>query len=96
MGSALEPYINKVVSIITSDGRNFIGTLKGFDQTINIILDDSHERVFSSTQGVEQIQLGLHIIRGDNIAIIGELDEEVDARLDLSAIKAEPLNAIVH
>jgi len=29
-------------------------------------------------------------------AVIGELDEEVDARLDMSAIKAEPLNAIVH
>ncbi|KAI1239267.1 hypothetical protein IHE44_0012382 [Lamprotornis superbus] len=30
------------------------GTLKGFDQTINLILDESHERVFSSSQGVEQ------------------------------------------
>jgi len=96
MAAALEPYVNKVVSVVTCDGRNFIGTLKGFDQTINVILDDSHERVFSSTQGVEQIQLGLHIIRGDNIAVVGELDEEVDARLDMSAIKAEPLNAIIH
>lgn len=43
------------------------GTLKGFDQTINIILDESHERVYSSTTGVEQVMLGLHIIRGDNV-----------------------------
>lgn len=43
------------------------GTLKGFDQTINLIIDDSHERVFSPNQGVEQVQLGLHIIRGDNV-----------------------------
>jgi len=43
------------------------GTLKGFDQTINIILDDSHERVYSPNQGVEQIILGLHLIRGDNV-----------------------------
>jgi len=43
------------------------GTLKGFDQTVNIILDESHERVFSSGSGVEQVLLGLYIIRGDNM-----------------------------
>lgn len=43
------------------------GTLKGFDQTINLILDESHERVYSNTQGVEQVVLGLYIIRGDNM-----------------------------
>ena len=43
------------------------GTLKGFDQTINLILDESHERVYSTNQGVEQVVLGLHIIRGDNV-----------------------------
>ena len=87
MASSIESYVNRMVSIITSDGRNFIGTLKGFDQTINIILDDTHERVYSSATGVEQVVLGLHIVRGDNIAVIGELDEEVDQRLDLSNIK---------
>lgn len=45
------------------------GTLKGFDQTINLILDESHERVFSTTQGVEQVILGLYIIRGDNVYV---------------------------
>ncbi|KYM87343.1 N-alpha-acetyltransferase 38, NatC auxiliary subunit, partial [Atta colombica] len=82
--------------IITSDGRNFIGTLKGFDQTINLILDESHERVYSTTQGVEQVVLGLHIIRGDNVAIVGEIDDEMDARLDLSTIRADPLSSITH
>lgn len=56
MASALESFVNRTVSIITADGRNFVGTLKGFDQTINLILDDTHERVFSSTQGVEQVK----------------------------------------
>ena len=95
MASSIESYVNRMVSIITADGRNFGGTLKGFDQTINVILDDTHERVYSSTTGVEQVVLGLHIVRGDNIAIIGELDEEVDQRLDLSNIKAEPVMSIV-
>lgn len=96
MASGLESYVNHTVSIITSDGRNFVGTLKGFDQTINLILDESHERVYSTHQGVEQVVLGLHIIRGDNVAIVGELDENLDSRLDLSSIRADPLNHVVH
>ncbi|RXM30468.1 U6 snRNA-associated Sm-like protein LSm8 [Acipenser ruthenus] len=76
--------------------RNRTGTLKGFDQTINLILDESHERVFSSTQGVEQVVLGLYIVRGDNVAVIGEIDEETDSALDLGNIRAEPLNSVVH
>ena len=72
------------------------GLLKGIDVTYNAILEDSFERVFSPSAGVEQIKLGLYIIRGDNIAVIGELDVEVDGRLDWSALMADPLASIVH
>ncbi|XP_011310455.1 U6 snRNA-associated Sm-like protein LSm8 [Fopius arisanus] len=96
MASGLESYVNHTVSIITADGRNFIGTLKGFDQTINLILDESHERVYSLSQGVEQVVLGLHIIRGDNVAIVGELDDGMDSRLDLGSIRAEPITSVAH
>jgi U6 snRNA-associated Sm-like protein LSm8 len=94
--AALEGYINRMVSVITADGRNFVGTLKGFDQVINIILEDTHERVFSTTSGVEQVVLGLHIVRGDNIAVVGEIDEDLDKRWDLSSVRAEPIVSIVH
>ena len=60
MTATLESYLNRMVSIITADGRNFVGTLKGFDQTVNLILDDTHERVFSSTNGVEQVTYMKH------------------------------------
>ncbi|XP_072025563.1 U6 snRNA-associated Sm-like protein LSm8 [Amphiura filiformis] len=96
MASGLEGYINHTVSVITNDGRQIVGTLKGFDQTINLILDESHERVYNSVSGVEQVVLGLYIIRGDNIAIIGEVDEDTDSALDLANIKAEPLNPVTH
>lgn len=46
------------------------GTLKGFDQSINLILDDSYERVYHPDKGVEQAVLGLYIIRGDNMWVI--------------------------
>ena len=45
----------------------FEGKLRGFDQTVNLILEGSHERVYSSTSGVEKVPLGLYIIRGDNV-----------------------------
>ena len=43
-----------------------------------------------------QVVLGLHIVRGDNIAVIGEIDEEIDKRLDLKNVRAEPITSIVH
>lgn len=40
--------------------------------------------------------LGLYIVRGDNIALVGEVDEDIDAEIDLAMLKAEPLKAVVH
>ncbi|VDQ15297.1 unnamed protein product [Trichobilharzia regenti] len=40
----------------------YYGTLKGFDNVVNLVIKDSHERVFSPTEGVEQVPLGLFII----------------------------------
>ncbi|XP_054976281.1 U6 snRNA-associated Sm-like protein LSm8 [Sorex araneus] len=76
MISARESYINQTVAVITSGEKMIAGTLKGFDQTINLILHESRERVFSSSQGVEQVVLGLYTVRGDNVAVIGEINEE--------------------
>ena len=96
MAATLESYINRSVLVITGDGRVIVGTLKGFDQTINIVLDDSHERVFSTAEGVDRVNLGLYIVRGDNVATIGEVDTELDRKLDMTKLKAEPLNPVVH
>ncbi|KAG6550026.1 hypothetical protein Mapa_008539 [Marchantia paleacea] len=93
--SGLESLIDQTISVITNDGRN-IGVLRGFDQATNLILDESHERVYSTKAGVEQLVLGLYIIRGDNIGVVGELDEELDSNLDLSSLRAHPLKPVVH
>ncbi|AEE34415.1 Small nuclear ribonucleoprotein family protein [Arabidopsis thaliana] len=137
--TGLETLVDQIISVITNDGRNIVGVLKGFDQATNIILDESHERVFSTKchlfnrilrkltqifkiglvlqffvcmsghvdtsldkcswiflEGVQQHVLGLYIIRGDNIGVIGELDEELDASLDFSKLRAHPLKPVVH
>eukprot|EP00250_Pteridium_aquilinum_P024668 c29420_g1_i1 orf=495-788(-) len=94
--TSLESLVDQTISVITNDGRNIVGVLKGFDQATNLILDESHERVYSTKVGVEPIVLGLYIIRGDNIAVVGELDEELDANLDLDSVRAHPLKPVQH
>lgn len=67
----------------------------GFDQLINLILVDTFERIFSMN-GMEQISLGLKIIRGDNVAIIGLIEEGIEQEIDYSKIKGEPIKEVVH
>ena len=43
------------------------GDLKGFDQTTNVVLADSMERIYSTEEPVEESPLGLYVIRGDNM-----------------------------
>ena len=86
----------EIISVLTCDGRNIVGYLRGFDQTVNLILDECHERVYSQTAGVEQVALGLYIIRGDNVAVVGELDEDKDTAIDYTTVRAEPLKPVVH
>ena len=77
----LHEYLDKVVSVITNDGRNIIGTLKGYDQVCNVIVAQSSERVFDPKSPTQMIPLGVDVIRGDNIAVIGMIDgDSIDVK----------------
>ena len=76
------------VAVITCDGRIINGTLTGYDQLQNLILKNANERVYpmlenqdddeqEGNQIVEQVPLGLYVIRGDNVAIISDVIEDV-------------------
>lgn len=39
--------------------------LAGFDQKSNIVLADCKERVYSLDEGVEEIPLGLYLVKGE-------------------------------
>ncbi|EFN59912.1 hypothetical protein CHLNCDRAFT_132948 [Chlorella variabilis] len=94
--AGLAQYVDTTVSVITNDGRTIVGTLRGYDQATNLILDECHERVYSSKNGVEQLVLGLYVIRGDNIAVIGEIDDDKDASIDFNQVRAPPLKSVAH
>ncbi|XVF70575.1 hypothetical protein PTKIN_Ptkin11bG0173000 [Pterospermum kingtungense] len=83
-GPGLESLVDRNHAVIN---HLFLGILKGFDQATNIILDESHERVYSTKEGVQQLCVG---------SVVGELDEELDSALDLSNLRAHPLKPVIH
>ncbi|KAA6354016.1 MAG: putative small nuclear ribonucleoprotein splicing factor [Streblomastix strix] len=92
----MDVFVGHAVLALTNDGRVILGRLRGFDQTANCVLEKAQERQYSMEEGVQTIDLGTLILRGDNVACIGEIDNEIDKSVDLSSIKAEPLQHIIH
>jgi len=92
--SGLQGYVDRRVLLILQDGRAIVGVMAGFDQKSNVVLSDSKERVYSMDEGVEEIPLGLYLVKGDMIVLIGEIDDAVDQAVDLSTIHAEPIPPI--
>ncbi|CAO3682446.1 unnamed protein product [Umbelopsis vinacea] len=90
--SLLNSFLDKVVSVITLDGRVIVGTARGFDSSGNVILEKCHERVFSA-EGTEIVPLGLYVIRGDSVSIIGQIDTDAEAEMSIEELRAEPLAA---
>ncbi|KAI6107582.1 hypothetical protein EV401DRAFT_2059942 [Pisolithus croceorrhizus] len=85
--SSLQGYIDRRVLLVLQDGRAIVGVLAGFDQKSNVV-------VYSLDEGVEEIPLGLYLVKGDMIALIGEIDDAIDQAVDLSTIRAEPITPI--
>jgi U6 snRNA-associated Sm-like protein LSm8 len=92
----LQDFVEQRITVLTNDGRQFMGSLRGFDQHLNLVLEACAERVYHSDSGVETVPLGLYVVRGDNVNVIGEVDEEVDSAIDLSSIRAAPLKPLAH
>ena len=84
---------SKPVSVVTNDGRHFLAKLASFDQKLNLVLRDCQERIYSPGEPVSSHSLGLFFLRGDNVGLIGEVDPDLDAQIDYSAIKTGPLRA---
>ena len=92
---SLPELVGKVVTVLTLDGRTLVGTLRGLDALCNLVLEGAHERVFSAAGGVEREPLGLFLVRGDTVAVIGELDEAEDAKVDWANVRGAALASVV-
>lgn len=65
--SLLEKCIDKRVSLLIKDGRVLEGKLMGFDEYMNMVLDDTMETAATKDEGR---RLGNVILRGNNIVSI--------------------------
>lgn len=83
----LTSYLRKRVSVITTDGRNLIGVLHSADQVLNVVLTSCIERVLAphdadKPQPVEEVQLGVLMIRGSDVVSVALIDVYEEARTD--------------
>lgn len=91
--------LSETVTIITSDGRTLTGQLLGHDQTTNLILSSTVERIFASPDSEDpsqEVEHGLYLIRGDNVAVCGLVDEEAERGIDWTKVRAHPLGGMKH
>jgi U6 snRNA-associated Sm-like protein LSm8 len=67
--------------------------MAGFDQRSNIVLSDCKERVFSMDEGVEEIALGLYLVKGDMMyAISTSYSDRIDALFFVSSTAVSLVN----
>ncbi len=96
MASDLKELVGRRIAVVTNDGRVYWGRLEGLDQKINLVLLECEERVYSEAQPVDVVPMGLFLVRGDNVAVVAEVDAEADAQAGGVEARAAPLKAIVH
>ncbi|KAK1757459.1 hypothetical protein QBC47DRAFT_156774 [Echria macrotheca] len=96
---SLNAYVGKKVCIITTDGRNLVGNLASYDNTTNLVLSGTIERVIRSVEDGEpsaEIPHGLYIIRGENVCLVGLVDEALDASINWTEVKGAPIGTTKH
>jgi len=62
----LEENLGKTVLVRLRGGKNLRGRLKGFDQHLNLVLEEADD--ITDAENIEK--LGVIIVRGDNVVII--------------------------
>ncbi|KAK4101657.1 Sm-like ribonucleoprotein [Parathielavia hyrcaniae] len=96
---SLNAYVEKKVCIITTDGRNLVGVLATHDHTTNLVLKNTVERVIRSPDDGEpsaEVPLGLYIIRGENVCLVGLVDEALDASINWTEVQGAPIGTTKH
>ncbi|KAI5285191.1 hypothetical protein KEM52_002561 [Ascosphaera acerosa] len=93
---SLSSYVNKRVCVLTVDGRTLVGTLLSTDQLTNLVLQNTIERIIREPDDPEpstEIEHGLYLIRGDNVVVVGEVDEAVDGQIDWTKVRGEVIKS---
>ena len=92
--ASLLEQLDKRILIVLSDGRHLVGVLRSFDQFLNLVVEDTSERILMPGLYCD-VPLGLYIVRGDNIVLLGEIDaEKEEHEMPLKRVDPEDLGEI--
>lgn len=96
---SLQGYVNKKVLVLTSDSRTLVGTLLSCDQMTNLVLSQTIERIIRTPDDAEpssEVAHGLYLIRGDNVAVVGLVDEQLDEDINWTDVKGSIIGGVKH
>eukprot|EP00897_Mesotaenium_endlicherianum_P007339 jgi/Mesen1/6633/ME000034S06078 len=65
----LKKYMDKKLNIKLNANRNVVGVLRGFDQFMNLVLDNTVE-----VNGQDRNEIGMVVIRGNSVVMIEALE----------------------
>ncbi|KAJ3879256.1 U6 snRNA-associated Sm-like protein LSm7 [Lentinula edodes] len=68
----LSKYVNERIRVKFTGGREVTGVLKGYDQLLNLVLDDVEEDV--EVPQPRKRSLGLAVLRGPTIILLSPVD----------------------
>ena len=91
--------LTEKVLVLTADGRTLTGTLLSCDQVTNLVLQDTVERVIrpqDDPEESEEVPHGLYLVRGENVAICGLVDEELDGSIDWAKVRGSVVGGVKH
>jgi U6 snRNA-associated Sm-like protein LSm8 len=66
---------------------------------MNLVLTSATERIIrpiEEDEPSEEVPLGLYIIRGDSVAVVGRVDEDIDGKIDWGKVHGEVLGGTRH
>ncbi|CAG9333884.1 unnamed protein product [Blepharisma stoltei] len=91
MVSTLDQFVEREIYVISTDGRQYQGILKGFDQAVNLIVSQCKLISWNQDCPRDEIDCQIMIIRGDTVVLLGLKDPA----MELPDI-ADPIPQIIH
>jgi len=92
--ASLAEELDKSMLVVLRDGRKIIGMMRSFDQFANIVLESAVERIVVGSRYAD-VPLGLYVIRGENVVLLGEVDEALEARTTTELLTAAPVEELL-
>lgn len=82
--------IDKRLLVVLRDGRTLIGFLRSVDQFANLLMQHTVERIHVGKQ-FGDIPRGIYLIRGENMALCGEMDPELEGSHGLEKVSIDEI-----